>query len=257
MSTLKNLSINIKKSNEKIRQIENNIKNIEYCISNDIFINILKTNKEKYNLLLDFSADFEFVIDEYKKSNLYPTFNDTKEKMSDGYIRHLLHSFTDDVSVYSAKTLYRECKGDLHCVTGNDGNLQYIHICSDCGTIIIDDHSAEYQFECPTLLCPTCNELKENSKYPFQYITRQNEGWISRVHYYSMLVKKQLLSDKELDELINSLKHIKDSKGIIKKYKQYKFKRFFKKEVNKKFVPMDYIAGTDMSNVELKYLKEK
>ena len=246
---------------EQIRQSLSRINNINYVIDNMIIRDyILQLDKDDecttFRDLLKHKS--EELIKFFKKHDLYKSLIKEEKDYSDFKIKLCLENFTSDYKTYAYSTIFNTegVKGDLHCVTGNDGDLQYIFICSECGTIIIDDHSAEYQLNCPTLLCPVCNELKDDSKYPFEFITNKDEKYYNMLFHYSYDVHKQLLTDKQLKEMINHYASFESN--IFKRlYKRFIIKRNFKKQIRQKFNPMDYIAGTDMSNVELKYLNKE
>jgi len=256
MSQLNILANRIKEKEENIRQNYNNLKNIDYCMSNSIFIDVINHDKSKYMTLGD--VDIDNVCIDYRKHDLYKYLESNYGgEYSDYIIEVKLKRFMYDLSIYSGKTMFNKCKGDLHCITGNDGDLQYVFICSECGTIIIDDHSDSYQYNCPSFLCPVCNELKEDNQYPFKYYTRESPQWTSLVYFYSGLVKKQLLTEKELDDVILTFKYFsKDRSWLYKKFMFYKIKSEFKRDIKKRFKEMDYIAGTDMKNIKLKYIKQ-
>lgn len=246
---------------EGLRQSENRLRNINYVMSNMIIryylLQLEKDDKCKtFRDLLENKSDE--LIKFFREHDLYKhLIKEGEKEYSDFLIKWNFETFLYDIYTYNYSVLFSKCKGDLHCITGNDGDLCYIFICSECGTIIIDDHSADYQYNCPTLLCPVCNELREDSRYPFEYIIEKDEKYYDMLYHYSMYVKKQLLSNKDRDERINYYCSFELNR-FKRFFKKFQMKRHFKKNITDKFVPMDYISGTDMSNVELKYLnKEK
>lgn len=250
---------------EKIRQNNNTINNVYHNMSNHIFYDIMSKNIEKYKTFKNFLDDKDNVVIEYRNHNIYNEIykdeREPKEEPSDFRIQLKLETFIQDVLVYEPETVITRIHGDLHIITGNDGDLKYWFICAECGTLILDDHADSYQYYRPSLLCPVCNKLKVNEngniKYPFHFLKRDHEDWLGQAHWFSMLVRKQLMSEEELNSVINKIADVHKKKGIKRIWFNYTTKRFFKKRIAEPFVPFDYIAGSDMRNVQLKYLGER
>jgi len=227
---------------EKISQNTNKLENLNFVIRNLEIAETINKFKKDSTIFSELFKDKTFL----KEIEMLDSFKDTSECA----ISMKLKRFVYDIQVYEFEALFTKCHGRLHCITGNDGDLQYIFICSECGTIIIDDHSDPYQYHAPSLLCPTCNKLKvdENgdTKYPYEYIPRDTKRWATHAFHYSYYVHKNLLTKPEfekcLDEFCNG-----------KFFKKFKIRRNFNKLINDDWKEMPYVAGEDMSNVELKY----
>jgi len=67
----------------------------------------------------------------------------------------------------------------FRCVYGEDGSLQYYHMCQKCGNILHDPHDEMYVAD-HDMMCPTCNDL-DIETYPFRTIKRGTMHWIHLV----------------------------------------------------------------------------
>lgn len=67
----------------------------------------------------------------------------------------------------------------FRCVYGEDGSLQYYHMCQECGNILHDPHDEWYVTE-HDMMCPTCNDV-DTEKYPYRTIKRGTLEWIHHV----------------------------------------------------------------------------
>lgn len=67
----------------------------------------------------------------------------------------------------------------FRCVYGEDGSLQYYHMCQECGNILHDPHDEWYVTE-HDMMCPTCNGI-DVEKYPFKTIARGTMHWVHLV----------------------------------------------------------------------------
>lgn len=67
----------------------------------------------------------------------------------------------------------------FRCVYGEDGSLQYYHMCQECGNILHDPHDEWYVTE-HDMMCPTCNGV-DVEKYPFKTIARGTMHWVHLV----------------------------------------------------------------------------
>jgi rubrerythrin len=240
----------INKIEEEIRQLYNGRGNLIYCWRNAEILgysqSLLPLTKEKILGIINDESTIEYLKTKQPFENL-----------SDFQIKLSIERYFRDILIYGGDTMYKECRGDLHCVTGNDGDLQYIFICSECGTFIIDDHSADYQYNCPTMLCPICNPV--NDRYPFEYVAKHHTRWANWAYTYSMYVKAPLLTKDELNMFVKSLVGMGAGEpNIIKRFwREFRAKRHYNKQVKKKWKEWPYFAGSDMSKVELKFKKGK
>lgn len=64
-------------------------------------------------------------------------------------------------------------------VYGEDGSLQYYHMCQRCGNILHDPHDEMYVTD-HDMMCPTCNELDVQT-FPYTTIPLGSLHWISLV----------------------------------------------------------------------------
>ena len=153
--------------------------------------------------------------------------------------------FVDNIGV-----LLSEIKGDVVFITGNDGDLQYWHICLDCGTLICDEHDEDYQYNRPTLLCPICNKAKDS--YPFKYIKYKTDQWYARADWFSGRTKAKLLTKEDLNYVCDNLLNKKSNK-ILNWWNKIKYKHDYYKQIKSEFTEEDFIYSNNLKNVELKY----
>jgi len=67
----------------------------------------------------------------------------------------------------------------FRCVYGEDGSLQYYHMCQKCGNILHDPHD-EWNVTEHDMMCPTCNGV-DVQRYPYKTILRGSGHWIHLV----------------------------------------------------------------------------
>jgi len=206
----------------------------KYIKISQIFVDnkeFLKDNLKKFNWS---DEGIKFIVSEYFK-----IFNEEIHEME-------VCQFFRDVSVY--ENLY-ELESSLNIVHGEDGSLQYWYICSKCGNLINDDHSAEYQYDCPSLLCPCCNVVKEGAEYPFRIIPRNTTVWIHKVYHFAFYCKKNFLTFNQLWNILF------ENQNFFKKVKLclYYFKRVYLMPYKKP----KYIAYCNMRWKKLGWRKGK
>jgi hypothetical protein len=81
---------------------------------------------------------------------------------------------------YEAKTYGKVLRDTpFRCVYGEDGSLQYYHMCQECGNILHDPHDSQYVAD-HDMMCPTCNGI-DVEKYPYKTIVRGTMHWIHLV----------------------------------------------------------------------------
>ena len=166
-----------------------------------------------------------------------------------GSCKSAMVTFSKDTKVYDPKNIIEGFKGDIHILSGEDGSLQYIHFCSICGTIILDDQSADYNYgETCSMQCPVCNPLKNKELYPFEYVSRKEDylRWIRNMFVYAQSNKANFLSFKDrLNLYFNSFKKPINIFTIIKAELDYH------KCIKQPFISYEYIAAEDCSKIKL------
>ena len=61
----------------------------------------------------------------------------------------------------------------LKVLFGDDGSLQYVVKCQDCGTVIVSYNNESYE---ERLDCPTCTDYKTSFKYFTSKEVRKDKG---------------------------------------------------------------------------------
>lgn len=109
------------------------------------------------------------------------------------------HIYSDEfVAAFKTAYPYRDLKEELskyfyelkhygrvledtpfRCVYGEDGSLQYYHMCQKCGNILHDPHDEWYVTE-HDMMCPTCNSI-DTEKYLYATIPRGSMKWVHLV----------------------------------------------------------------------------
>ena len=67
----------------------------------------------------------------------------------------------------------------FRCVYGEDGSLQYYHMCQECGNILHDPHDEWFVTE-HDMMCPTCNGI-DTAAYPYKTIPYGSMHWVHLV----------------------------------------------------------------------------
>jgi hypothetical protein len=128
----------------------------------------MKWDEFKESLIAQAPKEIDLAYPDYVMEKVKFLFNNTDffDDHKDGEKKHIFYTH------------------NLPAVAGNDGDLQYIHICPVCETFVMVDHSDQASTD--PLFCPVCNEGNFRAEYvfPWDFVKKGAEGydaWVNTV----------------------------------------------------------------------------
>lgn len=186
----------------RLSEINERLSRLRYIMLHQYIAVITRENENEITKMSSVYEAYEYIADKINST--------TKSFNKEIKAYHIERAFVD-MKVYDYSVCFEDGeKGHIHLCHGDDGCLQYVHICTDCGTFIINDHSEDYQYNPPSLMCPVCNKLRDPAKYPFQWVPRSSIDWIKYAGFYGRIVRKNLMTYAERKKLYRAFDNYQD-----------------------------------------------